>query len=130
MIRSYGSNRCVRDAMDLCNISLSDLSSAFGYEEEKSQHMLSQEMIILAKMSWITKIFKIAYGDQAPHFSTLGEWEAFIQIEIMARGPEWWEEPPIIEGSSRYYHQQIKDIKRAGQKSNKDQQKEENNGIK
>lgn len=124
---SSGANRCIRDAMDLYGLDMRGLADLLKITEEKCRKMMDQELIILAKMAWITSILKYAYGDIAPRFLSLKEAEDFLRQIMEARGPEWMEEPPIIEGSSRYLHQQIQKIKCAGQQNNKDQQKEVKN---
>lgn len=102
--RPVGFNRCIRDAMELKNLDLEGLSSLLGIDADKCQRALGQEMIKIKKMSWLSKIFD-------RHFDTPGQWEVYIEKMIAERGPEWLEEPPLIEGSSRYYHQLYKQFR-------------------
>ena len=117
----HGYNRCIRDAMDLCGVDLQRLSEILGIDEDKCRRYLDHEMIILKKMSWLAKIFKLTHEDPAPRFASLNEWEMYIRQEITDRGPEWLAEPPIIEGSSRYYHQLYNQFRRNRQKEAADE---------
>ena len=103
--RPVGYNRPVKDAMELCGISVQELSSLLGISEDKCRKELSQEMPIIKKTSWIKRIYK--HVDQPLCFTTWQELEDFIRQEIIRRGPDWLEEQPLIEGSSRHFHQQL-----------------------
>ena len=103
--RPIGYNRPVKDAMELCGISVQELSSLLGISEDKCQKELGQEMPIIKKISWIVRIYK--HIDQTLCFSTWAELEEIIRQEIIRRGPDWMEEQPLIEGSSRHFHQQL-----------------------
>ena len=107
MTSFHGENRCVRDAMELCDIDLAGLSSLLGKTETECETKLNKEMIISEKRNYIIQIFKHTYGDMAPYLTSYAEWEGYIRQKIAANGPAWMEGTPVIEGSSRHFHQII-----------------------
>ena len=120
--RPVGYNRPVKDAMELCGISVQELSSLLGISEDKCRKELSQEMPIIKKTSWIKRIYK--HIDQPLCFSTWAELDDFIRMEIIRRGPDWMEERPLIEGSSRHFHQAIAEILRHRQEEKEEEKNE------
>lgn len=119
-------NREVRDALELCDMTVEELARRMGISVDRCQRELDHGLRTAnAKATLISFIYRQRYGDNAPDFSTLNEWRVYIHQEIFDRGSAWMKQPFLVTESCRHFHQYIQEIKRAGQKANHDRMKGE-----
>ena len=119
---NYYNNQIIRDVMELCGVSLSELPAITGHSD-----INDCEWSVLEKNCIIRRLFKTAnYPITPPDCSSpmeeYGRWWRIVRAEVTKNRAADYQE---VKGSFRSFCNEVQEIKRAGQRSNG--QQEENN---